>query len=124
MLREGGKDLSGGQRQRIAIARAILREPPILILDDPTAAIDPQTEEEILAAMEQAMRGRTTLVVAHRLSTLRRADRVIVLRQGRIAETGTHEELMACAGVYRKAACLQADAWAAGGPAETFLESA
>jgi ATP-binding cassette subfamily B protein len=78
-----------------------------LILDDPTAAIDPETEHEILAAMEQAMRGRTTFVVAHRLSTLRRADFVLVLDQGRIVQTGTHNELMKAHGHYKQAARLQ-----------------
>lgn len=109
VLKEGGKDLSGGQRQRLAIARALLLEPPILLLDDPTAAIDPQTEDEILQAMEQAMAGRTTLVVAHRLSTLRRADLVVVLDGGRIVELGTHEQLMRGRGLYWRAASLQSD---------------
>lgn len=104
---ERGSNLSGGQRQRLAIARAVLLEPPLLVLDDPTAAIDPQTEHEILLAMDQAMRGRTTFVVAHRLSTLRRANQVIVLDQGRIVEQGTHEELMGRRGHYRRAAGLQ-----------------
>ncbi|MBN1669464.1 MAG: ABC transporter ATP-binding protein [Kiritimatiellae bacterium] len=107
VLREGGADLSGGQRQRLAIARAILLEPAILLLDDPTAAIDPETEGEMLDAMESAMRGRTTFVVAHRLSTLRRADRVLVLEQGRVVQAGTHGELMRSRGHYRHAARLQ-----------------
>jgi ATP-binding cassette subfamily B protein len=107
ILHEGGKDLSGGQRQRLAIARALLLEPPILLLDDPTAAIDQNTEEEILTAMEQAMTGRTTFFVAHRISTLRRADLVIVLRGGRIVEMGRHDQLMALRGAYWQAARLQ-----------------
>jgi ATP-binding cassette subfamily B protein len=104
---EYGANLSGGQRQRLAIARALVLAPPILILDDATAAIDPQTEHEILLAMENAMRGRTTFVIAHRLSTLRRADLVIVLNEGRIEQIGSHEELMSREGHYRRAAMLQ-----------------
>jgi ATP-binding cassette subfamily B protein len=107
VLAESGSNLSGGQRQRLAIARAVLLEPSILLLDDPTAAIDPQTEHEILEAMNSAMQGRTTFVVAHRLSTLRRADKVVVLENGRIVEAGTHSELMGAQGHYRHAATLQ-----------------
>jgi ATP-binding cassette subfamily B protein len=104
VLGEGGLDLSGGQRQRLAIARAVLLDPAILLLDDPAAAIDPHTEHEILTAMERAMQGRTTLVVAHRLSTLRQCDQVIVMADGRIAQHGTHTSLMEADGHYRDAA--------------------
>jgi len=107
LLREGGKDLSGGQRQRLALARAILLNPSILLLDDPTAAVDPHTEAEILEAVERAMKGRTTLMVASRISTARRADRILVLERGRIAQMGTHEELARVDGPYRRALELQ-----------------
>ena len=100
VLGEGGADLSGGQRQRLAIARALLLDPAILLLDDPTAAVDPQTEHEILEAIESAMRGRTTLLVAHRISALRRADRIVVLQRGRIVQEGTHEELLRTPGYF------------------------
>jgi ATP-binding cassette subfamily B protein len=107
VIGEYGSNLSGGQRQRLAIARAILLDPAILILDDATAAVDPETEQEILAAMESAMSGRTTFVTAHRLSTLRRADLVIVLKAGHVVQVGTHEELLATEGHYRDSARLQ-----------------
>jgi len=106
VLGEGGSTLSGGQRQRLAIARALLLNPAILILDDPTAAIDPKTEHEIMAAMESAMRGRTTFVVAHRLSSLKRADKILVLERGRIVQTGTHASLLTIKGAYQQLAAI------------------
>ena len=108
ILRESGSNLSGGQRQRLAIARAILLEPAVLLLDDPTAAIDPETENEILEAIERAIKGRTTFIVAHRLSTLKRADRVMVLEEGCITQVGTHSDLMKKPGLYQRAVNLQA----------------
>lgn len=107
VLTEGGNGLSGGQRQRLAIARALLLDPPILLMDDPTAAIDPETEHLIMSAMDRAMTGRTTFIVAHRLSTLKRADRVIVFEKGRITDIGTHDELMKSSEHYRQAAEIQ-----------------
>ncbi len=99
---ERGANLSGGQRQRVAIARAILRDAPILILDEPTSALDPTSEELIIAALQNLPRSRTTLVVAHRMSTIEHADRIVVLDGGRIIETGTHRALLAGDGMYRK----------------------
>lgn len=107
VLGEAGVDLSGGQRQRLALARALLLEPPILILDDPTASVDAKTEHEIVSALRQAMVGRTTFVVANRLSLLRRADVILVLDKGRLTQTGTHADLVRQPGPYREAALLQ-----------------
>ncbi len=107
VLTEGGTSLSGGQRQRLAIARAVIKQPSILLLDDPTAAIDSETEHEIYEALERAIRGRTTFIVAHRISTLRRADFVIVMEKGRIVQRGTHEELLRAPGPYRRVANQQ-----------------
>lgn len=107
VLSEGGVDLSGGQRQRIAIARAILTEPRILLMDDPTAAIDSETERDILGAMDNAMQGRTTFIVANRISTLQHADRIIVLDRGRIVQSGGHDELLGEAGAYQAMAQAQ-----------------
>jgi ATP-binding cassette subfamily B protein len=107
VLGESGVDLSGGQRQRLALARALLLQPPILILDDPTASVDPKTEHEIVSALRQAMTGRTTFVVANRLSLLRRADVILVLAKGHLVQTGTHDELVQTPGPYRDTALLQ-----------------
>jgi ATP-binding cassette subfamily B protein/subfamily B ATP-binding cassette protein MsbA len=108
LLGERGAQLSGGERQRISVARAFVKNSPILILDEPTSSIDSKTEAVILDALERLMAGRTTFVVAHRLSTLRSVSKIIVLDQGRIVEQGTHAELLRRDGVYRQLYDIQA----------------
>ena len=107
VLGEAGVDLSGGQRQRLALARALILQPPILILDDPTASVDAKTENEIVSALRNAMTGRTAFVVSSRLSLLRRADLILVLEDGRLTQSGTHDELVHRPGPYHETALLQ-----------------
>ena len=107
LVAEGGTSLSGGQKQRIAIARAILRGSPILILDEPTSGLDAASERTVIDALERAARGRTTLLIAHRLTTVRLADRIIVLEKGRIVEEGSHQELLSLRGKYAHLYSLQ-----------------
>lgn len=109
-LGEGGARLSGGQRQRIAIARAVLREAPILLLDEATSALDAESEKLVQDALDHLMKDRTTIVIAHRLATVRSADRIIVMDQGRIVEEGNHADLSAAGGLYGRLASLQFDA--------------
>ena len=109
-LGERGLRLSGGQRQRIAIARAMLKNPPLLLLDEATSALDAESERMVQAALESAMRNRTTLVIAHRLATVQKADLIVVLDHGRLVEQGTHAELVARGGVYAGLAALQFNA--------------
>jgi ATP-binding cassette, subfamily B, bacterial len=106
-LGERARTLSGGQRQRLAIARALVRDAPILLLDEATSALDAENERLVQRALDDAMEGRTTLVIAHRLATVLKADRIVVMDQGRVVEQGTHAELSARGGLYARLASLQ-----------------
>ena len=103
-----GCQLSGGQRQRISIARAVLKNPPILILDEATSALDTESERLVQDALEKLMKNRTTIVIAHRLSTIKNADEICVMHEGKVVERGRHEELIAMNGYYKKLNEMQA----------------
>ncbi|HHU01458.1 MAG TPA: ATP-binding cassette domain-containing protein, partial [Bacteroidales bacterium] len=107
VIGDRGSKLSGGQRQRISIARAVLRNPPIMILDEATSALDTESELLVQQALENLMANRTSIVIAHRLSTVRNADMICVFHEGEIVETGTHEELLSKGGMYKKLHSLQ-----------------
>jgi ATP-binding cassette subfamily B protein len=109
-LGEGGARLSGGQRQRIAIARALLRDAPLLLLDEATSALDAESERLVQDALDHLMADRTTMVIAHRLATVRAADRIVVMDGGRIVEQGRHDSLIASGGLYARLARLQFEA--------------
>jgi subfamily B ATP-binding cassette protein MsbA len=117
LVGERGETLSGGQRQRIGIARAIIRNNPILILDEPTAALDTESESMVVKALERLMKGRTVITIAHRLSTIHNSDSIIVLKEGVVAEQGTHDELMKLGGAYAELYRVQFETPASTSPA-------
>jgi ATP-binding cassette subfamily B protein len=102
MVGEGGHRLSGGQRQRVAIARAVLKDAPLLVLDEATSAVDNETEAALQRSIQRISEGRTAIVIAHRLSTVRHADRILVLENGTVVEDGTHDDLVELGGVYSR----------------------
>ena len=102
VIGEGGASLSGGEKQRISIARAIMKDAPIIILDEATANVAPESEQELTAAIEALTKEKTILMIAHRLKTVRHADNILVIDKGRIAQSGTHEQLMEQGGIYRR----------------------
>src|SRR5690606_5386437 len=104
---DSGNKLSGGQKQRLSIARAVLKNPPIMILDEATSALDTESERLVQQALENMMMNRTSIVIAHRLSTIQKADKIIVMQRGQIVEQGRHDELIAHDGVYRKLVMMQ-----------------
>ena len=106
-IAERGRSLSGGERQRLSIARALLKNPPVLILDEATSALDATTEQKLQVALEEVMKGRTTFVIAHRLATIRHATRILVFDQGRVVESGTFDELVAQGGIFANLAKAQ-----------------